>query len=256
MIIDTFMFNDEFDMLDVRLEITKEYVDRWIILEGNRTWSGISKPFHLSNNFKKYKEKYGDKIQVIQLDIPEDYKDWVCENFSRASIQQGIDALSSNDIVIHSDLDEIINPDKFPDILQALDTHNKPISCQLEMYIYAFNLKTNRTWNGPIVARKSMIENPQKLYKGSQPKRKDRAHCFSYPENVGWHWTWIGDDARIKNKVISCIESQNRDPDQVLNAFKIGDTVSAINHKTATEKIQTDYPASVNAVIKQYSYWA
>jgi hypothetical protein len=56
--------------------------------------------------------------------------------------------------------------------------------------------------------------------------------------------------------VISCIESQNRDPDQVLNAFKIGDTVSAINHKTATKKIQTDYPASVNAVIKQYSYWA
>ena len=40
MIIDTFMFNDEFEMLDIRLDISNNYVDKWIILEGNRTWSG------------------------------------------------------------------------------------------------------------------------------------------------------------------------------------------------------------------------
>jgi mannose-6-phosphate isomerase-like protein (cupin superfamily) len=34
MIVDTFMFNNEFDMLDIRLAITEHYVDRWIILEG------------------------------------------------------------------------------------------------------------------------------------------------------------------------------------------------------------------------------
>ena len=43
MIVDTTLFNDEFDMLDIHLAITNHYVDRWIILEGNKTWSGISK---------------------------------------------------------------------------------------------------------------------------------------------------------------------------------------------------------------------
>lgn len=256
MIVDTFLFNDEFDMLDVRLEITKNYVDKWIILEGDKTWSGISKEFHLKEKIKYYNKKYNNKIELINLKIPDGYKDWVCENFSRASLQIGIDKLQDQDIVVHSDLDEIIDPSKFHLILQELEEKNKPISCQLEMYVYAFNLKTARIWNGPIVAKKSMFENPQKLYKGNQPKRKDRAHCFLYPDVVGWHWTWIGDDARIKNKVLSCIESQNRDPDQVLSAFKVGDTTSAINHKTATTKVETNYPDLVNSIIKKYQYWA
>lgn len=255
MIIDTFMFNDEFDMLDIRLEITKNYVDRWIILEGNKTWSGIDKPFLLKEKIKKYNKKYQDRIDLITLDIPKDYKDWVCENFSRASLQQGIDKYNPDDIIIHSDLDEIINPEKIEILLAELESKNKPIGCQLEMYIYAFNLKTSRLWNGPVISKKHMFENPQKLYKGSQPKRKDRAHCFLHPDIVGWHWTWMGNDARIKNKVLSCIESQYRDPDQVLDAFKIGDTVSAINHKTATTRIDPKYPTSVLDVLKQFPFW-
>ena len=40
MIIDTTLFNDEFDMLDIHLSISENYVDHWIILEANRTFSG------------------------------------------------------------------------------------------------------------------------------------------------------------------------------------------------------------------------
>lgn len=256
MIVDTFMFNDEFEMLDIRLEITKKYVDKWIILEGNKTWSGNSKSFLLQSQIERYNKKYGNKIDLITLEIPYDYKDWVCENYSRASLQIGIDRLNDNDIVIHSDLDEIINPEKFQVILNELESRNKPISCQLEMYVYSFNLKTLRNWNGPVIAKKSMFENPQRLYKGSLHKRKDRAHCYHYPGLVGWHWTWIGNESRIKNKVISCIESQNRDPEQVLSSLKIGDTVSAINHKTVTEKIESSYPNVVDVILKKYPYWS
>jgi beta-1,4-mannosyl-glycoprotein beta-1,4-N-acetylglucosaminyltransferase len=104
------MFNDEFEMLDIRLALTQQYVDRWIILEGNRTWSGQEKSYNLSNNLDRYTQ-YQDRITVIKLDIPETYVNWQCENHSRSSLQQEINNLDAQDIVIHSDLDEIVNPE-------------------------------------------------------------------------------------------------------------------------------------------------
>lgn len=101
-----------------------------------------------------------------------------------------------------------------------------------------------------------MFDNPQQLYKGANVKKKDRSHCVCYPGNVGWHWTWIGSDERIRNKVVSCIESQHRDPEQVLAAFKQSDTAAAINHKCATSTIQVNYPEIVTKVLQQYpQYW-
>jgi len=49
MIIDTLLFNNEFDMLDIHLAITDQYVDRWVVLEASRTFSGISKPYYLTD---------------------------------------------------------------------------------------------------------------------------------------------------------------------------------------------------------------
>ena len=107
-----------------------------------------------------------------------------------------------------------------------------------------------------MVARRAWFEDCQRLYRGANVKRKDRSHCVSMDRRVGWHWTWIGPDQRIRNKVQSCIESQHRDPDQVLSAFQGLDTVAAINHKCATQTIDTDYPDSVQAVLARYpQYW-
>lgn len=255
MIVDTFMFNDEFEMLDIRLSLTKSYTDRWIILEGNKTWSGKSKPYFLQEKIKDYQEKYNNKIDLISLDIPHDYKDWKCENFSRESLQLGIKSLNENDIVIHSDLDEILNPDHIESILSLLEKENKPVNCTLDMFAYKFDQKLHRTWSGNVVAKKHMFKNPQELYKGDQYKKKNRSHCVRHPDIVGWHWTWIGNDERIKNKVVSCIESQYRNPDEVLAAFKKQDTKLAINHKCETTYVDYRYPSKVLDVISNYPYW-
>jgi beta-1,4-mannosyl-glycoprotein beta-1,4-N-acetylglucosaminyltransferase len=255
MIVDTFLFNNEFDMLDIRFSLTENYVDRWIILEGSQTWSGHKKPYYLTENLDRY-QRYKDRISVIRLDIPQEYLNWQCENYSRASLQQGIDLLDSQDIIIHSDLDEILDPEKIKHILEFMDQHQRPVGCLLDMYIYRFDQKMNRTWNGSMIARKHMFDNPQQLYKGNNTKRKDRSHSVRFPGPVGWHWTWIGNDERIRTKVTSCIESQHRDPDQVLQAFKQLDTTAAVNHKCESHCVPTTYPATVQRVLQQYpEYW-
>lgn len=258
MIIDTTLFNDEFDMLDIHLAITENYVDRWIILEANRTFSGILKPYNLSNNIEKYKEKYGDRIEVINLELNEDQKNLVCETLMRRGFRSSLEKYEDDDIIIHGDLDEIINPEMWKNILELMSEHQKPVSCNFEMYLYRFDQKAGRNWKGSVVAKKSMFDTPHDLYKGSMDvvKRKNRGNCVSLDNAVGWHWTWMGNDELIKNKVVSCIESQYRDPEQVLQAFKDVDTKSAINHKAESTIIDPVYPESVLSVLKQYpNYW-
>lgn len=255
MIINTLLFNDEFDMLSIFLEISSSYTDKWIILEGNKTFSGKSKDYNLKNNFHKVK-KYQDKIILMNLEIPQNYKDWKCDNFSRISLQNEIDKFSSEDIFIHGDVDEILNPLKIKELISCMEEHNKPVATVLDMYIYKFDQKTNRKWQGPVIAKKKMFINPQQLIKGDQPKKKNRSHCVGFDQPAGWHWTWIGDDKRILSKVESCIESQTRNPVEVLEAFKRLDAASAINHKCATTyDPNPQYPAVVLEVIEKYPYW-
>jgi len=255
MIIDTFPFNDEFDMLAVRLAITDNYVDRWIISEANRTFSGVEKPYNLSENLEKFPQ-YRDRIEIVQLEIDPQGINWACENRMRSGLSTALDGCSPEDVIIHGDLDEVIDPEKFPSILLFMDQHQKPVTCTMEMYIYRFDQRADRRWGGSVVSRRGWFDNCQQLYKGTNIKRKDRSHCVSMDQLLGWHWTWIGPDDRIRSKVQSCIESQHRDPEQVLTAFQNLDTAAAINHKCATQTVDTDYPDSVQTVLARYpQYW-
>ena len=256
MIIDTTLFNDEFDMLDIHLAITDHYVDRWIILEASRTFSGIPKPYNLANNLERYQAQYGNRIEVVTLELNEDQTNLVCETMMRQGLQPALSKYDAEDIVIHGDLDEIINPDRWDQIISLMNQHHQPVTCGFEMYFYLFDQQAERGWKGSVVARRSMFDTPHELYKGKNVKRKDRSHCVGLKEAVGWHWTWIGTDELVKNKARSCIESQHRDPDQILAAFKQRDTISAINHKATTHTVVTNYPDSVQQVLKKYPlYW-
>jgi beta-1,4-mannosyl-glycoprotein beta-1,4-N-acetylglucosaminyltransferase len=255
MIISTFLFNDEFDMLSIFLEISNSYVDKWIILEGNKTFSGKHKKYNLKNNLHQF-EKFKNKIILMNLEIPDGYKDWNCDNYSRISMQKEINKFHDNDIIIHGDVDEVLNPLEIPNIIEMMDKNDKPVALTIDMFIYKFDQRVMRKWKGPVLSRKRMFQNPQQLIKGDQQKRKNRNHCVHYDKPAGWHWTWIGNDERIKNKVESCIESKTRDPNQVLEAFKRLDAASAINHKCATTyDPNPQYPAVVLEVIKKYPYW-
>lgn len=261
MIIDTTLFNDEFDMLDIRIALTQDWVDQWIICEGNRTMSGKPKPYHLSKNIDRYKH-LGNRFKVITLDIPQSWSNWDIENGQRAAILPGYQDADPNDIIMHSDLDEILNPELVPEILSHLDQHDCPISCGLEMYIYRFDQRLERGWQGNVVARKRHFKDPCTLYKGPDAgvghaqKRKRRTGSVGFPKPAGWHWGWMGSDATVVNKIKSCIETQNRDVNEFMEHLHRLDPASAINQKCRTHLVQPDYPQCVMKVIKKYPWWS
>ena len=54
MIYDCFTFFNELDLLEIRLNILAEHVDRFVLVEANRTHTGITKPFFFEANRARF----------------------------------------------------------------------------------------------------------------------------------------------------------------------------------------------------------
>lgn len=126
-IVDCFPYFNEKELLELRVELLKDYVDKFVIVDANFTHSGIPKEFTLKKTIEDLSLPK-EKIEVIELDLSdhnlppasyyEIYHDGpYVKNASRERIQR--DAISicleTNDfdedtIFIVGDCDEIINP--------------------------------------------------------------------------------------------------------------------------------------------------
>ena len=57
-VIDCFLFFQEEELLDLRLNYLNDYVDYFVIIEGNKTWQNNPKKFRFDiNKFLKFKDK-------------------------------------------------------------------------------------------------------------------------------------------------------------------------------------------------------
>ena len=107
MIYDCFSYLDEDLLLDLRLNILNDFVDFFVIVEGNKTWQNNSKKLKFDIN--KY-SKFKNKIKYIKVeDLPEGEDPYKRENYQRNSILRGLSNADDEDIIMISDLDEIPN---------------------------------------------------------------------------------------------------------------------------------------------------
>ena len=110
MIYDCFSYWDEDLLLDLRLNILDNYVDYFVIVEGNKTWQNNPKKLRFEiDKFKKFKNKI---IYVPVTDLPDGEDPYLRENHQRNAIVNGLNNANDNDVIIISDLDEIPDPRK------------------------------------------------------------------------------------------------------------------------------------------------
>ena len=70
-IYDCFMFNNENDLLNIRLNILNKYVDYFVIIESSETHSGLKKKLYFDvEKFPEFKNKIKDGISLDQI-LPE-----------------------------------------------------------------------------------------------------------------------------------------------------------------------------------------
>lgn len=114
MIIDTFLYNGELDILKIRLGELAPLVDRFIIVEGNRTFQNTPKiPYFLEHMYRIDPALVSRIHCHAVLDWPENLNPWQQERHLRNAIGTALDgySLADTDIIMASDCDEIPSRD-------------------------------------------------------------------------------------------------------------------------------------------------
>jgi hypothetical protein len=176
-IVDAFMFDDEFDMLDCRLYQLQGIVDLFVAIEGNRSVSGIPKPYHLTDNLSRYPDV---AIQIIQVPLDHVEGDWNRDKYQRAGATDFLATLPRDTVLITGDLDEI------PRRETVMGFPGFPISLIMPHLVYSAHWQHPQGWVGPGIAKLGDIPDATEVrYNG------DRRH---WPEvlDSGWHLSWFG----------------------------------------------------------------
>lgn len=200
MAIDACIFHDEIDLLELRLGQLDDVVDHFVIVESNRTFTGRPKPLHLRDNMSRF-EKYAAKI--VRVEMPGlQTGPWEAERRHRDAVLDGINRLNRNpnETLTFSDLDEIPNPEVIKAYTPDLGLRNL---LQFTFY-YNFNHMMNyggRSWSR---ARIGTIQDINQFKPdGFRGGPRDMDSTFPSLENGGWHCSYFGSLARIRNKVNS-----------------------------------------------------
>ena len=193
-VVDAFMFYNELEMLKYRLTVMSPYVDRFVICECPVSFAGKPKPLYFQEN-KHIFEPWLDKItHLVWKGYRTDPEEsWYNENNQRNHLLEGLRDLKPNDIVIISDLDEIVSPK----ILERIDDRLgcKPIvNFSMDLYYYNIENRCPKPWTLALAARYSVVRE-LKPHFCRKSKQED-----SIIRDAGWHMSFFGNERFIINK--------------------------------------------------------
>jgi beta-1,4-mannosyl-glycoprotein beta-1,4-N-acetylglucosaminyltransferase len=230
-IYDCFSYWDEDLLLELRLNILNDYVNYFVIVEGNKTWQNNSKKFRFNiKNFSKFKNKI---IYIPISDMPDGDNPYLRENFQRNCISRGLVNSSSDDLIIISDLDEIPNPK----IISKFKFNMKFAVFKQKHFYYKINLqsKKNPFWYGSRICVKKYLKSPQWLrglkFKKRPFWRVDKLRLNNILEDGGWHFCNLKTPEQLLYKYQNLCETN--DP----HVFKERIDQKYLNLKSIKEKI-------------------
>ena len=210
---DIFTFNNELDMLEIRMNVLNDYVDYFVIIEATETFSGIPKTLNYQENKEKFSKFNHKIIHYIITDTPKDFEDldcdqtvlmmannsdnvtrehvcWLKEFYQKELIKNALVNLKDEDICFVSDVDEIWNYKLNYDF----NDNNIYKPMQQKSYINYLNVLVDEVWSpnnntftGTIVTNYRNIKNACLNH-----LRTLRKTNYVFIENGGWHFNAIG----------------------------------------------------------------
>jgi beta-1,4-mannosyl-glycoprotein beta-1,4-N-acetylglucosaminyltransferase len=231
-IIDCFLFNNEIDMLKLRLEELKDVVDIFVLVESKYTFSGKDKPLY----FGSVKDQFLDyNIQHIILSGPPSDNAWSNEATQRnAPMEYLRNNMLPDDVALLCDLDEIPNPIA----IQAIrnNTVTAPVYFQMDFYYYNFNWIKKSPW-----VRASAVTLDLLLKHDIETIRNLQAGIANAVRPGGWHLSYFMSPELIREKIKAFSHQEwNKEPylnlDSITAAINSGkDLFSRGDHEDLME---------------------
>ena len=286
-VFDIFLFFNELDLLEIRLNMLYPFVDYFVINEATQTFFGSDKPLYYLENKERFK-KFEDKIihNIIQPstiqqldDVGQKYGTPVrchqIDAYQKDTIKNFLDNIcSSDDVIIWSDLDEIPNPEAIENLKDFYKPNNvynfaqEYCMCYLNMVektgIFRsqtpdFDYENYPKWLGAKLFSFNLLDK----YSLTDMRRE-----LPNEENIrispgGWHWTYVGSDGlSAEERVLTKINSaahQEYNTDSIKSAISgylnsNNDPLGRGGCKYEIVKIDDTYPKYILDNLEKYSY--
>ena len=277
-IVDVFPFFNELELLELRLRILSPYVDKFVLVECPRTFTGNIKPLYFELNKRKF-EFWEGKILHYVVDNPlDDMKDldrrlllsdisdeemwilaktksfsnsnefqWRREFFQRESIRLAIPPQSNGDLIFFSDLDEIWNP-------QMEFKWNEGLVYRLKqaVYLYSLNNKSNENWTSAFfTAYRNLVGQSLNDLRATSGNLESIVVT-----NGGWHFSYQGGAERIQKKLES-FGHQEFNTRRIKKRIpkRLNKRQDVLGRNFEFQKSEEDLPPEVLAMKKELPDW-
>lgn len=212
-IIDAFTFNNELDLLEIRLHELNDVVDHFVLSESTVTHANKPKPLYFSLNRERFRP-FLHKIDLVIFDDVKNPSSWGIENDHRRSLSEKIPVnLQDEDIILISDVDEIPRKEAISK-LKNLQEKDFPLTFCYNMYSGSFYNKVvepaNHLQNDSTVALKF---GQYKQKQDFQFYRDERSIKYSRIYDAGWHFTSMGGPKNVRKKIYSFAHDEYRNSD-------------------------------------------
>lgn len=248
-IIDCFPYFDPTgrELLELRIKMLHKYVDEFIIIESNKTHSGIP----IERNLRKVLKEYdipSDKIIIVDLDIPEEEHlqiepidvfncyDEKGENLialrarARERLQQNaimsmMYRYNNDDVFIFSCSDEIVKPDAIWWLSELAAKNQDQLVLCVPLIFYearadlrVFDTNTNNwaDWSPLFFATKKqlLISTPSQIRSNYDTPFNRVYPCENgqQTKDLGWHFSWMGGKQKRNIKLDAWCHHSDKSP--------------------------------------------
>jgi beta-1,4-mannosyl-glycoprotein beta-1,4-N-acetylglucosaminyltransferase len=276
MIYDCFTFFNELDLLEIRLNILDEVVDRFVLVESRKTFTNRDKELVFEKHKNRFSKFAGKIIHVVVEDYPEYTSPWLYESVQRNAIAKGLVGACDDDVVLISDVDEIPDPDKVRSFA------NIPGVKVFDQRYYAYylnyrNVRQVRWWGTKMLFYGDFLHAfdgvdvvydeflPEELNKGTTASKirmrqipADRMRTVRL-FNAGWHFTSVGGAAAVVEKLRSYSHQEHRDDESRYDLENVERLIAAgkspgLKMNCFAEKICETFPSYLVSNIDRYRH--
>ena len=275
---DCFSFFNELDLLEIRLNVLSDVVDRFILVESTITHTGLPKPLFYELNKDRFASFASRIVHIVVSDFPkvpngfsQRQKAWLIENVQRNAIMQGLMNADSDDVVLISDLDEIPNPE----VVRKGPSGEGIFVLQQKAFSYFMNYRnyTVPVWYGTRMMRYGSLVDP-KCYAnfksceyvvdcvndGPTPSKNRFVSDSSIIRDGGWHYSYLGGAHAVAKKVLAIAHVEfraGRTEEYVQKCIDKGMDVSGYGYRYYADPIEECAPQYViehQNALRQFIY--
>ncbi len=242
MIYDCFMLLDEIDLLEIRINVLKDVVDKFVITEATTTQIGNPKPMA----YPRYKHLFKGFEDRIIYNVCDDTgipfnNQWEREQYQKNYVINGLSEAKDDDIIVFSDIDEIPNPIALKKVIENFDSQKIYHFAQrmfnfylnyenIENYLLAhcgdYDDAGEKRWLGTKVCTKAIAAEATIDGLRSPERLKEPGERIA---DGGWHFSYAGGyrssvTKRVRKK-LSSFSHSNYNKLKYYNYFHIRKTI-------------------------------